>query len=99
MERSLEKQKNEGAIYFIKVPSTLTNKNKQFIVRDVKTRKLSVIFYDNKYRQDTLDEETFRKKLNEQLSSLKCGLNDIGVYNTKDSYDEVYKQLEFLEQT
>lgn len=47
MEKELQKQKKTEKIDFIKA------KTKEFILYDFESKKFSIIFYDNKYREDT----------------------------------------------
>lgn len=47
MEKELQRQKKTGKIDFIKA------KAKEFILYDFESKKFSIIFYDNKYRQDS----------------------------------------------
>ena len=93
---SLTKQKNQGVIDFIEMRADITRKHKQFLVRDIKTNKYSIIFYDNKYRQDTLNRDTYLLEVESNLSDAKDGLDDIGVYNTKEDYIYYNKLSEFL---
>lgn len=57
---------------------------REFYVRNLQTGKLSIIFYDNKYRQDTLNKEKALTKIEEQLSLLQPGETDRGIYNTAE---------------
>lgn len=84
MEKTLIKYKKENKIDFIKTHLDWGLKNKEFLVYDLKTKKLSRIFYDNKYREDTRNSfEELNYYKNKLLKSLE-GINDIGIYNTKE---------------
>lgn len=96
MEKYLVKYKNQGTIDFIETKLDLGRKNKEFLVYDFKAKKLSRIFYDNKYREDTrnlLDETTYYKsKLEESLK----GIDDIGIFNTKKDCKYYEDIIEFI---
>lgn len=92
MEKQLLKYKNQGKIDFIETRLDWGRKNKEFLIYSFETKKLSRIFYDNKYREDTRDIlkelNYYKSKLEESLK----GINDIGIYNTKSDckyYDEI----------
>lgn len=78
MEASLKKQSMRGDIEYIKAGERL------FYVRALDTGKLSIIFYDNKYRQDTLVKEKVISKLDAELEQMQKGVNDVGIYNTTE---------------
>ena len=54
LRQSLEKQKKAGDIEFKEIPLNYGLRNKEFIIYDKEDKKFSRIFYDNKYRQDTI---------------------------------------------
>lgn len=96
MEKYLIKCKKENKIDFIKTDLDWGRKNKEFIVYSFKTKKLSRIFYDNKYREDTrnsLEELNYYK--NKLLKSLE-GINDIGIYNTKEDCKKYETIINFI---
>lgn len=76
MKNSLEKQAKRGDIEYIQAGERI------FYVRNLQNGKLSIIFYDNKYRQDTLDKNKAIAKLEKQIDIFKSGEGDIGIYNT-----------------
>lgn len=78
MEASLKKQSMRGDIEYIKAGERL------FYVRNLDTGKLSIIFYDNKYRQDTLVPEKALAKLNAEIEQMQNGVDDVGIYNTAE---------------
>lgn len=86
----LNKKKNNKEIDFIKIG------NKNFLLYSFKTNKFSEIFYDNKYREDTFNIDYFIKKLEVDIERLKGDIDTIGIYNTKELYEIVNKQLEFI---
>lgn len=96
MENFLIKYKNQGKIDFIETRLDWGRKNKEFLIYSFETKKLSRIFFDNKYREDTrkvLEEIGYYKSKFEE--SLK-GINDIGIYNTKDDCKYYNKIIDFL---
>jgi len=96
IKQSLVKQQNDGIIFFIEVQATRTRKHKQFLVRDRETQNLTEIFFDNKYRQDTVNTDNFFITVKQKAAELKKGVEDIGIYSTKQEYKEMQKIVDFI---
>lgn len=93
LKQHLEKRKRAGIIDFMEVPLDWGRSYKEYIVWNFETKKFSRLFYDNKYRQD--DFKPIMERHNEQLAELEKGLNDIGLYNTRDMYNVKKKEVDF----
>lgn len=100
MKEHLEKRKRNGIIDFIQVPINYGWSHSEFLGFDIKRRYFFVIFYDNKYRENDFDSdsiERYKSKQADKLSEYEKGLNDIGIYNMRNEYEECKKQLDFIE--
>ena len=93
LKQSLQKQKNAGDIDFIEVPIDWGCAHKEFILFDHKLKTFSRIFYDNKYRQNTFKPDM--QQITNELQELSTGLDDIGLYNTRDEYNKKQKEFNF----
>jgi hypothetical protein len=91
MEASLRKQQRAGDIEWVRIGV------KEFYVRDLKSGKLSVIFYDNKYRQDTLSSvETKIASIDEKIKHLEENSFGTGLLNTEQEVGSLQEIRSFL---
>ena len=91
MEALLRKQQRRGDIEWVKIGV------KGFYVRDLKSGKLSVIFYDNKYRQDTLNNvENKIAKLDAEIKYLEENSSGTGLLNTEQEVGNLMEIRSFL---
>lgn len=91
MEASLRKQQRRGDIEWVKA------KDRTYYVRDLKSGKLSVIFYDNKYRQDTLNSvESKIAKLDAEIKHLEEVNSGSGLLNTEQEVGSLQEIRSFL---
>jgi hypothetical protein len=97
MKRFLDKNKKSGLIDYIEVPLCVGRAHGEFIGYDLKRNYFFIIFFDNKYREDKLRPENCLQRLNQQLAEYKENVDDIGIYNTIDKYNETKKQIDFIE--
>jgi hypothetical protein len=93
MRESLERNKKSGLIDFIEVPVRVGHSHHEFIGFALESKKFFIIFYDNKYREDTLKPNLAKQE--EELAELKKGLTDIGIYNTTDEYNRKKEEVDF----
>jgi len=97
MEKYLFNKTKKGEIDFIKIPLDYGLSYSEFLLLSFERNRFSRIFYDNKYREDRIYIEKLIPYLKNKQEKLKDGLNDIGLYNTKKEYNELQKQLDFIE--
>ena len=95
MEKWLKKYKKQGKIDFIEVPLDLGRTYHEYLLYSFETKRFSRIFYDNKYREDYFNPNI--KHLQEELQEFEKGLNDIGIYNLRQEYEQKLKEINFVE--
>lgn len=98
MKKWLIKKKNWGHIDFIEVPLKYSRRNKEFIGFDLRNNFFFRMFFDNKYRENDYTKEQVNREikiLEEELKEYEQGLNDIGLYNTRNEYQKIKQQLDF----
>jgi len=97
MERYLYRKSKKGEIDFIKIPLDYGLSYNEFLLFSFLTNSFSRIFFDSKYREDKIYIEKILPYLKDKQEKLKDGLNDIALYNTKKEYEEMQKQIDFIE--
>jgi hypothetical protein len=97
MKEHLEKRKRSGIIDFIEVPLSYGRKNKEFIGFDLQNKYFFRIFFDNKYREDTVDSDALLTRLKIEQKEHEKGKDNRGIYNTKVEFDMVSEQINFIE--
>lgn len=96
MDKYLLSKAKKGEISYLETRLDWGRKHKEFLIYSHTTRKLSRIFYDNKYREDQINFQDAIKYYNSELEKSKEGLNDKGIYNTKKDFDYYTNILDFL---
>ena len=91
----LEKYKRQGRIDFIKVPLDWGKSYNEFIIFSLEHKKFSRVFFDNKYREETFTPDI--KQWKGELEELAKGLNDFGIYSTRQEYAEKKAEVDFIE--
>ena len=94
MREQLQKRKDAGLNDFIEVPVRVGRSHHEYIGFALDSKNFFIIFYDNKYREDTLKPDI--KKYEAELKELESGLKDIGLYNTKNEYEQKKKEVDFI---
>jgi hypothetical protein len=94
MRPHLQKLKNRGDIDFIQVPLEWGRCHHEFIIYSLKRKRFSRIFFDNKYREDYQKPDMVQLK--KEIDDLELGLNDLGIYNTREQYKEKKKLYDFV---
>lgn len=97
MEKYLFNKAKKGEIDFIKIPLDWGLSYSEFLLFSFSTNRFSRIFYDGKYREDRIDIEKLIQYLNDKKEKLQDGLKERGLYNTTKEYNELQKQIDFLE--
>ena len=97
MEKYLFNKAKKGEIDFIKIPLDWGLSYNEFLLFSFTTNRFSRIFYDGKYREDRTNVDKLITYLNDKKEKLKDGLNDRGLYSTKNEYAELQKQSDFIE--
>lgn len=95
MEEHLKKRQRAGLIDFIEVPLEWGTRNKEFVGFNLQDKTFFRIFYDNKYRQDNFKPDVEKQK--QRVAELSEGLNDLGLYNTKEEYRRQKEILDFYQ--
>jgi hypothetical protein len=98
MKNWLNKKKRWGHNDFMEVPLYIGNRNKEFIGFDFKGKYFFRIFFDYKYRENDLSDEGVKsemERLNRELEEAKKGIDNIGIYSTRDDYKKISEQLDF----
>lgn len=93
LREHLERRKKAGIIDFIEVPVNVGRYHHEFIGFDLDIKKFFIIFYDNKYREDTLKPDLAKHE--EELVELAKGLTDRGIYNTTSEYNRKKEEVDF----
>ena len=100
MKQYLTKRKREGYIDFVEVPLNWGGRHKEFIGFDIKQKEFFRLYYDNKYREHDYKKEGIDKMLKREtdiLDKYSEGLDDRGIYNTSDLYNEQKIIVDFIE--
>ncbi len=90
MSQWLTRKKRAGGIDFIKTDY------KEFLGFDFETEKFFIIFYDNKYREDSINIKAYLESLNKKLTEYEKDLNTGGVFNTTAEYNKVKLEIDFI---
>lgn len=91
MRQLLEKYKREQKIDFIQLD------RQEFLLFDFANgNKFKIIFFDNKYREDTIDIKKKKEWLEKTVEKYKKGLDDYGIFNTLGEYKKFKNQLDFV---
>jgi len=94
LRQQLQKRKNAGVIDFMEVPLDWGNGHKEFIGFDLDQKSFFRLFFSGKYRQDTFTPNI--KNQEKLLSEIEKGLTDIGIYNTREEFNQKQKEVDFI---
>ena len=96
MKEYLERQKRNGTLDFIEIDLDWGRNNKEFLIFSLENNKFSRIFYDNKYREEYHEPKKLLSYIEDIQKKYEDGLDDRGIYNTRESYNKLQKQLDFV---
>lgn len=98
MKRHLLKRKNANLIDFIEVPVKIGRCHKEFWGFDLKLNRFFMIFFDNKYRQDSFNPSNdFLMELKKERGESVKDSFGRGIFNLDEEIETYDRQITFLE--